>query len=36
LRYLSNATIHIDPVGASGEAYHGIENGIVKLSYNSM
>lgn len=24
LRYLSNATIHVDPVGASGEAYHGI------------
>jgi cation diffusion facilitator family transporter len=26
LRYLSNATIHVDPVGASGEVYHGIEN----------
>ena len=25
LRYLSNATIHIDPVNASGEAYHRIE-----------
>jgi cation diffusion facilitator family transporter len=24
LRYLSNATIHIDPVTASGEAYHGV------------
>jgi len=22
LRYLSNATIHIDPVNASGEEYH--------------
>jgi cation diffusion facilitator family transporter len=26
LRYLSNATIHIDPVGAAGEALHGIEH----------
>jgi cation diffusion facilitator family transporter len=26
LSYLSNATIHVDPVGASGEAYHGIEH----------
>jgi len=25
LRYLSNATIHVDPVSASGEAYHRIE-----------
>ena len=24
LRYLSNATIHVDPAGASGEAYHRI------------
>jgi len=24
LRYLSNATVHVDPVGASGEAYHRI------------
>jgi len=24
LRYLSNATVHVDPVGASGEVYHGI------------
>lgn len=24
LRYLSNATIHVDPVGASGEAHHRI------------
>jgi cation diffusion facilitator family transporter len=25
LRYLSNATIHVDPVGASGEVYHRVE-----------
>ena len=25
LRYLSNATVHVDPVNASGEAYHGFE-----------
>lgn len=25
LRYLSNATIHIDPINASGEAYHRID-----------
>jgi divalent metal cation (Fe/Co/Zn/Cd) transporter len=24
LRYLSNATVHIDPVNASGEVYHGV------------
>jgi cation diffusion facilitator family transporter len=24
LRYLSNATVHVDPAGASGEAYHRI------------
>ncbi len=24
LRYLSNATVHVDPVGASGEAYHRV------------
>ena len=24
LRYLSNVTVHVDPVGASGEAYHRI------------
>jgi cation diffusion facilitator family transporter len=24
LKYLSNATIHTDPVGASGEQYHGV------------
>jgi cation diffusion facilitator family transporter len=24
LRYLSNATVHVDPVGASGEVYHHI------------
>lgn len=26
LKYLSNATIHIDPMTASGEAHHGVEN----------
>lgn len=26
LRYLSNATIHIDPAAASGEVHHGIAN----------
>lgn len=26
LRYLSNATVHIDPVNASGEEYHSINN----------
>ena len=25
LRYLSNATIHIDPITASGETHHSIE-----------
>jgi divalent metal cation (Fe/Co/Zn/Cd) transporter len=24
LKYLSNATIHIDPVNASGEKHHGV------------
>ena len=26
LQYLSNATIHVDPINASGEKYHSISN----------